>query len=203
MPSSLKFFFTDPMEMAEPLPGLEKASRVFISGSDLKTQVPGLSGSVPYGSWRDVLSQSLDAKIWLAYQEGAGLKHIDSFPTEQDFGDGRDRVFLAGDEESLELSEELDILLPSDRKQMEPELISCLGRSSCLIFPIQATNGFDLEVFSVVGMKQRIIESLQMIETPDTRRFLLNANETRSEQKFHFDLWALGSAPLPKWVEEV
>ena len=189
--------------MAEKDEALSECSRIFVSGSNLQSQTPGLSGSVPYAQWGRVLAQAMPCNDWMVLQEDQGMQKILSFPSMEEFGNGGDRVFLGGPGSMDDCSDELAVLLNSDRKQMEPELMTVLAKADLVLFPIRATDGFDLEIFSSSSIKEPIRILLGQNPSDEVRRFFLDTNRVRSEQKFHFDLWMLDEVGGLEWVEEV
>ena len=200
---SLKFFFTDPMEMAEKDDTLSECSRIFISGSNLQTQTPGLSESVPYAQWGRVLAQAQPCNEWMLLEENSGMQKILSFPSIEEFGSGGDRVIIGSQGSMDDCSDELRVLLNSDRKQMEPELMAVLAKVDLVLFPIKATGGFDLEIFSSSSIKEPLRSLLTRNPSEEVRRFFLDTHRVRSEQKFHFDLWMIDQLEGLDWLEEV
>lgn len=87
------------------------------------------------------------------------------------------------------------------RRHTLSALRALLDEAAVAFFPEPAHDGFDWSFFARHPMRKRLINGFEHHPAPGVRRFALPYQKARSEAKFYFETWQLGT--LPDYIHEI
>lgn len=75
------------------------------------------------------------------------------------------------------------------------ELSEVLQDGHLVLYKEQAHDGFDLHLFSMENIYEKLFHAFKPLVRPDFRFFSINSRRMRSERHFYFETWTLNKPP--------